>query len=184
MIRMASLELVRLVVLTLQWHVSYIPYYGAMSAIDMHAWALKILIKDLQNAIWLPWPAMFFMASLRYAFPLLIFSSFTVANYFVEEGQNPVCSQIDASISSSSGVYYQGTIPYLPSCHDVLHRLNRRSIVFQRRGALVKLQFTSCEMCRRTRDPSWRWNYRNTVIYFTSFKQLINSPKARNCWEN
>ena len=54
MIRMASLELVRLVVLTLQWHVSYIPYYGAMSAIDMHAWALKILIKDLQYAIWLP----------------------------------------------------------------------------------------------------------------------------------
>ena len=117
--------------------------------------ALKILIKDLLNAIWLPRPAMFFMASLRLVFPILIFSSFTIADYFVEEGQNPVCSEIDASISSSSGVYYQGTIPYLsPSCHDILHRLNRRSTVCQRRGALVKLYFTSCEMCRRTRDPS------------------------------
>ena len=71
--------------------------------------------------VWYPSlePAMFkfFIASLRLFFPLLISSSFALSAS-VDEGQNTVCAQIGASISSSSNVYYPGT-----NCFTVHHAM-------------------------------------------------------------
>ena len=48
--------------------------------------------------------------------------------------------------------------------HDIYHRLIRRSTVCQRHPALGKLHFTSCNMCRRTRDRRRCWNYRKFIF--------------------
>jgi len=56
---------------------------------------------------------MFFMTSLRLVVPMLIcFPSILAAS--VEEGQNSLCMQIGASISSSSDVYCPGANSFTP----------------------------------------------------------------------
>jgi len=52
---------------------------------------------------------MYLIAS-KVVVPLVISSTFTLAAASVGEGQNRVCVQIGASISSSSSVYYPGTL--------------------------------------------------------------------------
>jgi hypothetical protein len=88
-----------------------------VSEIDIGEKMAKTLIKDAQKATpggMIPRvrcrPAMFFIASLKLVVPLFILasSSFAIAALSVEEGRNPVCAQIAASISSSSDVYYPG----------------------------------------------------------------------------
>jgi hypothetical protein len=64
---------------------------------------------------------MFFVGSLRFVVALLVASSFTVVAISVEEGQDPVCAKIAASISSSSNVYYPGI--YV-SNHALFHTIH------------------------------------------------------------
>jgi len=68
-------------------------------------------------------PAMSFVASLRLVLPLLF--AFTLAAPSVEDSNSPVCTQIGTSISSSSDVYYLGTIPkfYFALYNNIHHCL-------------------------------------------------------------
>jgi len=52
---------------------------------------------------------MFFITSLRLIVPLLFASSFTLAAPSVDDSSSPACTQIDASISFLSNIYYPGT---------------------------------------------------------------------------
>ena len=64
-------------------------------------------------------PAMFFVAFLKFVV-FLVTSAFTVAALSVEDGQNPECARIAASISSSSKVYYPGIYVFN---HSSLHNI-------------------------------------------------------------
>jgi hypothetical protein len=120
--------------------------------------------------------------SIKLRRPLLISSSFTLASAVEERGLlNPfMCANRCLDLVQRHLLFRHLLLQPASFQNIQCRRFNRRFTVCQRRELLGRFEFTTCEMCRRTRDRSGSWNRHKNFIFFRSSKRefrKLTSPK-------